>query len=164
MKTSETGAAATLARLEKEELSAYSKIETLKKQLDDLRTNPVTVGDDAVRIWRGRIADTESDLLAANDLWNKIAKTLLTYKKGVPNSEREGEKVPLDDVREWIAQLRLCRNIALENYIIGIAQQSPKFTAPTDFMKAHADLIRATEESAISSAVKEKQLPEWILL
>ncbi len=101
--------------------------------------------------------------LEMRELYENATKQLAVFDKGVAQERREGEKVPLVDVKEWFAQLRLCRNITLENYLIGISQLSPKFKTPVDFMKAHGDLIRSTEETAIAAAVKEKQLPDWIV-
>lgn len=155
----DSGAPAALKAIEAHELKCRLEKDTAHAEWKRAQEKEVE-GDDVSEFKERRM---HSRYVEALEHWDDATKKLALFDKGVREDRREGEKVSLADVREWIAQLRLCRNITLENYLIGISQQSPTFKAPIDFMKAHGDLIRATEESAIAAAVKEKQLPAWIL-
>ena len=156
----ELAAPAVLRRLQADAAKFSQQIDDAEARLAELYAlspNAAETKDN-----KEMLARSEIELATARDNFGKTAKILLSYDKGVQLERREGEKVLVDEVKEWFRQLRLCVSIARENYLIGMAQQSPTFKTPVEFMKAHGDLIRSTDASAIDAAVREGQLPKWI--
>lgn len=155
----DSGAPAALKAIESDELLCRKRRDAAMKEWEE-KDRKLVLGDDVSEADERRAWMRYQE---AREVHAETLKSLATFDKGVREDRREGEKVLVADAKEWFAQMKLCWHIALENYLVGMSQRSPTFKAPVDFMKAHGDLIRATEESAIAAAVKEKQLPAWIL-
>lgn len=159
--STEMAAPAVLRHLQKDAAKFAREVEELEDRLAALRSLSPNAAEKEEN--KAQLNRVDLELSIARKNFRDTAKTLLDYDKNVVTERREGEKVSVSECREWFAQYRLTIHVARENYIISIAQASPKFTAPEDFVKAHAEIIRSTEETALASAVKEGALPDWIL-
>ena len=77
--------------------------------------------------------------------------------------KREGEKIPVAEVKEYFAQLLLSVGLAVEQVIIADSQSAALASSPEEFYKARADNYRAAKDGAIQSAINDGVLPKWIL-
>ncbi len=156
-----TGAPANLRRMEIHEEDAEREVNALKERLRAVQELIEPNGDDEKqKPLREQCASIRMQLDAAYDLWFKLSKQVRDFDKSVKEERRDGEKALVSEVKEWFIQFRLSLGIARENYIIGMAQQSGD---PMKFVKAHAELIRSTEDAAILSAISEGVIPRWVI-
>jgi len=111
---------------------------------------------------KSAIARAECDLLNARDNFNKTAKALLNYDKGVAIERQQGEKISVEEAREIFAQLMLTIDLALEQRIIADAQSAALCDSPEAFHRASADNWRAAKDGAVASAKADSVLPKWL--
>lgn len=155
----ETGAPAALRAIEEHELRCRNEKDTAHKCWQE-RLRLLVVGDD-VSERDERLS--HSRYLEALELWDDSTKKLAVFDKGVRPERREGEKILVVECKEMFAQLFLSLNVALESYIISIAQNAYQCNSAEEFFQMHADNLRATRDTAIESAKRECVLPEWVL-
>ncbi len=155
---SELAAPAVLKRLQMDAAKFSAQIDDSEERLAALQA----LSDNAKEAAKNKeqIARVECELITARDNFGKTAKILLSFDKGVSSERKEGEKVSVEECKEFFTQFRLSLGIARENYIIAMAQQSGD---PMKFVKAHAELIRSTEDAAIESAIRESVIPKWVI-
>ena len=111
---------------------------------------------------KSAIARAEAELFNARDNFNKTAKALLNYDKGVATERKDGEKISVEEAREIFAQLMLTIDLALEQRIIADAQSAALCDSPEAFHKASADNWRAAKDGAVASAKADSVLPKWL--
>jgi hypothetical protein len=155
-KSEDSGAPAVLRRLEADALEYTRTIDDKKAELVALRAVKETAAI------REKIARAEMELASANDEFVKTAKVLLAYDKSVKEDRREGEKILVSDVKEIFAQFQLSESLALESYIITIAQGAALCGSPEEFHALHAENIRAARAGALDAAKREGVIPAWL--
>jgi hypothetical protein len=111
---------------------------------------------------KSAIARAEAELFNARDNFNKTAKALLNYDKGVATERKDGEKISVEEAREIFAQLMLTIDLALEQRIIADAQSAALCDSPEAFHRASADNWRAAKDGALASAKADSVLPKWL--
>ena len=111
---------------------------------------------------KSAIARAEAELFNARDNFNKTAKALLNYDKGVATERKDGEKISVEEAREIFAQLILTIDLALEQRIIADAQSAALCDSPEAFHRASADNWRAAKDGALASAKADSVLPKWL--
>jgi hypothetical protein len=111
---------------------------------------------------KSAIARAEAELFNARDNFNKTAKALLNYDKGVATERKDGEKISVEEAREIFAQLMLTIDLALEQRIIADAQSAALCDSPEAFHRASADNWRAAKDGAVASAKADSVLPKWL--
>jgi len=111
---------------------------------------------------KSAIARAEAELFNARDNFNKTAKALLNYDKGVATERKDGEKISVEEAREIFAQLMLTIDLALEQRIIADAQSAALCDSPEAFHRASADNWRAAKDGALASAKSDGVLPKWL--
>ena len=114
------------------------------------------------RTTRRRGARAEIELSLSRDNWNKTAKALLSYDRGVATDRKEGEKISVEEAKEIFRQFMLTIDLALEQRIIADAQSAALCDSPEAFHAASADNWRAAKDGALASAKSEGVLPNWI--
>lgn len=100
--------------------------------------------------------------LEMRELYENATKQLAVFDKGVSKERREGEKIPVSECKDIFAQYELSLKLAMEAYIIKIAQDAALCESAESFHLAHAEAIRACREGAIVSARREGVLPNWL--
>ena len=160
----ERGAPSTLAFFEKQEAKARGEVIEAEKRLEkaiaeQIRKPPEKDGEDFNAI----VSACQAQLDYAEERHVRLAKAVLNFDKGVRPERREGEKMPVEEAREILAQLLLCVDLAVEQVIIADAQSAAMCDSPSDFHKAHAVNWRAAKDSAIESAKKDGVLPAWLV-
>lgn len=150
-----TGAPAVLRRLEADALDATQRIDDAKARRDAL----MALGENAVD--KIALARVENDLAWAKDDFVTTAKVLLSYDKGVKSERREGEKVPVNEAREWIAQLVLSLRLATEQALLSSAQAAALCDEAEAFAGQVGPLVRAAFDSALATARRDGVLPDW---
>jgi hypothetical protein len=111
---------------------------------------------------KSAIARAEAELFNARDNFNKTAKALLNYDKGVATERKDGEKISVEEAREIFAKLMLTIDLALEQRIIADAQSAALCDSPEAFHRASADNWRAAKDGALAGAKADGVLPKWL--
>ena len=163
MSQKNTGAPAALVRLEKEELQCYERKEEVAKELAELQEPPLNASEEHRELWATQKNRLESDLLFSFKRWDVARKALMEYDKSVAVEKREGEKIPVAEVKEYFAQLLLSIGLAVEQVIIADSQSAALASSPEEFYKARANNYRAAKDGAIQAAINDGVLPKWIL-
>ncbi len=154
----DTGSAATLRRLEAQELALYAEVESALEARDGARALALNGVEDA----KSALAQAEGALLSALDKWQKVAKILLPFDKGVPKESREGEKILRTEAQEIFAQIRLSLTLGLESYIIRMADLCSQPLTQQEAHRLHAENLRDCFAAQIESAKREGAIPVWI--
>lgn len=157
----ETGAPAALRRLEEHELRCAQECDKLKAERDRLRAMQEPEGDEALRNHHNAIQNAISNLADAQDDWNTSLKSLREFDKAVAPEKREGEKLLRADVEEFMQQVYISIDLAIESYIISLSQDATRAESPEGFYQAHADNLRSCKVAAIEKAIQDKKLPTW---
>lgn len=117
-------------------------------------------GDDVSERMANRMHREYGEALEA---WHDSSKKLLEYDSKVAPARREGEKVPVDDVKEWFAQYELSIDLAIEALIKADAQSAALCDSPEAFYKLHAENYRAAKRNALDQAIQNGVIPRWML-
>lgn len=157
----ETGAPAALRRLEDHELRCAQECDKLKAERDRLRAMQEPEGDEAMRNHQNAIQNAVSNLADAQEDWNKALKSLREFDKAVSPEKREGEKIMRANVEEFMQQVYISIDLAMESYIISLSQDATRAESPEQFYQMHADNIRSCKVAAIEKAIQDKKLPSW---
>ncbi len=112
---------------------------------------------------KGAIARAEMDLATARDNFNKTAKALLTYDKGIATERKDGEKISVEECKEFWKQYDLSLDLAVEQLAIADSQSAALCDDPASWYVTHAENYRAAKKGAVESAITEGVLPKWIL-
>ena len=156
----ELAAPAVLKRLQMSAAKFAAQEDDAEARLDALRSLSPNAAETQEN--KGAIARAECDLLNARDNFNKTAKALLNYDKGVAMERQHGEKISVEEAREIFAQLILTIDLALEQAIIADAQSAALCDSPEAFHRASADNWRAAKDGALASAKADNVLPKWL--
>ena len=156
----ELAAPAVLKRLQMSAAKFAAQEDDAEARLDALRSLSPNAAETQEN--KGAIARAECDLLNARDNFNKTAKALLNYDKGVAMERQHGEKISVEEAREIFAQLMLTIDLALEQRIIADAQSAALCDSPEAFHRASADNWRAAKDGALASAKSEGVIPKWL--
>jgi hypothetical protein len=113
---------------------------------------------------REQIARVESELFQARDNFNKTAKVLLTFDKGVAVERKEGEKIPVEETKEYIRHILDCVQIAHQKCRISMAMAAAKANSPEDFVANTDGAFSAEIKTAIRAALEDGVIPKWINL
>jgi hypothetical protein len=151
-----TGAPAVLRRLEANAAALEKRIDDATSRLDAL----LALGANGVD--REAVALVQNDLSTAKDEYFKTAKTLLDYDKNVKAERREGEKVLVAEVQEWIQQLVLSLRLAVEQALLSSAQAAALSEEAEGFAGEVGPIVRESFETALGTASREGALPAWV--
>ncbi len=163
-----TGSEHTLRRLELQEVELYEQVEKARKRRDDCRTLLLDwderAQDGLVKSdIEGAAQTADRDLLSALDAWQKIAKVLLPFDKGVDPSKRDGAKVSQGDAEKYLTSFARHTRVAYEHNIIAIAQDAIHCATPEDFYGMAAAGIRHAMGKAMETAHEEGKMPRWVM-
>jgi hypothetical protein len=159
----DTGAPSTLKRLEAHEAGAEQQVIRIKDSLAAMRDLLVPNADkETQETLKAQIDSLQRELEGAYDLWFKLSKQVREFDKSVKLERREGEKIGVTEAAEIFAQYDLSLELALESYIITIAQAAALCQSPEEFHKAHAETLRSTRLMAIEAAKREGVIPNWL--
>jgi hypothetical protein len=156
----ELAAPAVLKRLQMSAAKFAAQEDDAEARLDALRLLSPNAAETQEN--KGAIARAECDLLNARDNFNKTAKALLNYDRGVAIERKEGEKASIEECREWIKHILDCVQIAHQKCRITMAQAAAKANSPEDFVVATDGSFSAEVKNAISSALEDGVLPKFI--
>jgi len=156
----ELAAPAVLKRLQMSAAKFAAQEDDAEARLDALRSLSPNAAETQEN--KGAIARAECDLLNARDNFNKTAKALLNYDRGVAIERKEGEKASIEECREWIKHILDCVQIAHQKCRITMAQAAAKANSPEDFVAATDGSFSAEVQNAISSALEDGVLPKFI--
>ena len=156
----ELAAPAVLKRLQMSAAKFAAQEDDAEARLDALRSLSPNAAETQEN--KGAIARAECDLLNARDNFNKTAKALLNYDRGVAIERKEGEKASIEECREWIKHILDCVQIAHQKCRITMAQVAAKANSPEDFVAATDGSFSAEVKNAISSALEDGVLPKFI--
>ena len=112
---------------------------------------------------KSAIARAEAELFNARDNFNKTAKALLNYDKGVATERKDGEKISVEEAREIWKQFVLCVNLAMEQHIIASSQTAALCDSPESFHISAAVNWRSALTGIIDSAISDGTLPKWLV-
>ncbi len=154
----EKGAPAALKAIEAHELQCRNEKDEAHKEWKEAQ-DLVAEGDDVSESKERRL---HFRYIEALEHWDDATKKLALFDKGVSAERREGEKIPVAECKEIFAQYELSLRLAMEAYIIKIAQDAALCESAEGFHLAHAEAIRACREGAIASARREGVLPGWL--
>jgi hypothetical protein len=112
---------------------------------------------------KSAIARAEAELFNARDNFNKTAKALLNYDKGVATERKDGEKISVEEAREIWKQFVLCVNLAMEQHIIASSQTAALCDSPESFHISAAENWRSALTGIIDSAISDGTLPKWLV-
>jgi hypothetical protein len=156
----ELAAPAVLRRLQMSAAKFAAQEDDAEARLSALHALPLNGSEPEES--KSAIARAEIELATARDNWNKTAKVLLSYDRGVATDRKEGEKISVDEAKEIFAQLMLTIDLALEQRLIADAQSAALCDSPEAFHIASAENWRAAKDGAIASAKSEGVLPKWL--
>ncbi len=164
-KPKSTGAPANALLLETHAADAEREVVRVKEQLAALRglIQPNGNKEEQASL-NDQISKLQRDLESSYDLWFKLSKQVREYDRSVSESRREGEVIPRDTVQEFFAQLILSYNLAIESYIISLAQDATRSESPEAFYQMHADNLRSCVTAALEKAEKDGKLPKWAVI
>ena len=111
---------------------------------------------------KGAISRLECELSSARDNFGKTAKILLSYDKGVAVERKEGEKISVEEAKEYIRHILDCVQIAHQKCRITMAQVAAKANSPEDFVANTDGAFSAEIKTAIRAALEDSVLPKWI--
>lgn len=118
--------------------------------------------DISMRTYNRTLRDYEESV----EEWIDLTKALLGYDSKVSPARREGEKVSVDEAREYFRQYWLSIELAIEAYIVQISQAAALCESPEAFHLAHAENIRSAKDGAIDACFRGDSpvLPKWLLI
>ena len=157
----ELAAPAVLKRLQMSAAKFAAQEDDAEARLDALRSLSPNAAETQEN--KGAIARAECDLLNARDNFNKTAKALLNYDKGVAMERQHGEKISVEEAREIWKQFVICVNLAMEQHIIASSQTAALCDSPESFHISAAENWRSALTGMIDSAISDGTLPKWLV-
>ncbi len=155
---SEAGAPAALKAIESHEVRCRADMENSYAEWKTAQSKRNE--DDEVS---ERIANkAHRDYIDALEVWHEATKKLGEFDKRIAPERREGEKVGVEEVKEYFRQYQLSIDLALEAYIIHQSQAATLCNSPEEFHTAHAANLRAVKQGAIEAAIREGVLAKWV--
>ena len=109
---------------------------------------------------KAMLAKVEGELFTARDNFGKTAKILLAFDKGVAIERKEGEKISVEEAKEYIRHILDCVQIAHQKCRITMAMVAAKANSPEDFVANTDGAFSAAIKTAIRSALEDGVIPK----
>lgn len=154
-----TGAPAALEAIAAHELRCRTEMDKTYALWQEAKVTRNEDDDVSIRIYNRLHRDYQDAL----EEWHLSSKKLLEFDTKVAPARREGEQVPVAEVKEIFRQVFLSIELANEDYILQVCQVAALCKSPDEFHLAHAGKLRGAVRSAIESAQRESVIPKWVL-
>jgi hypothetical protein len=156
----ERGAPAALRAVEDHELQCRNEKDAAWEKRHKAALELASSPDDELLTKTYNVAN--SKYIAALPIWDEALKRLAMFDKGVKEERREGEKMDVQDAKEYFKQYNLTIDLALEAWMISVSQIAPLCKSPEGFYQQSANKLRDAKRGALDAALRDGALPKWI--
>lgn len=157
----DAGAPAALKAIEEHEVMCRSEKDEAQKAWKKAQVDLAANADDEILLQIER--RTHNQYLEELEIWDDATKKLALFDKQVVEHKREGVKILVTEAQELFAQFKLSIHLAIEDYMICIAQDAARGLSAEEFHHVHAEHLRERTTAALSAAVNDGKLPNWTL-
>lgn len=159
----DTGAAAALTRLEKEERDAYAEMERFKGELAKFeKDRGKKFFDDHAELARKNLLD--ASLMSAVERWGKLLKSLREYENAIaPEKRGEGEKITQKEASRIVEMIITLLWLGLDGGLVAISQDVLRLKKSEDIYAHCSKIFKRTIFDLLETGVREEKLPAWVV-